>query len=111
MNPNTRIISREVHGNAVPRIDALMQPVVWVNGRTPIIAWANPGSASNENRVPQRNVIGMMIRLVIRVWVRWELASIPQVTPSMENTRHDTTIITIADTVRFMSALTHSPNA
>ena len=88
--------ANETHGNASPRIDALMQDVVCVRGRRPIAACTGPLIPSRENMVPLRKVIGRITRLLNRFRVRWEFASIPDTTPSNPYIRQENTTISTA---------------
>ena len=56
--------ARDHHGNAVPRLAALMHSLACVSGRQYRRTWKNAGSDDTEKNVPQRNVIGSMTTLL-----------------------------------------------
>ncbi len=60
-----------------------------VNGRAQTMSPTMDGSALTEKMVPQRNVIGMMTRLVNTFNETLDFASRPAATPSRENMMHD----------------------
>lgn len=62
--PNIINTTNDSHGNAVPRLAALMHSLACVNGRQYNNAWKNTGKDDTEKNVPHRNVIGSMTTLL-----------------------------------------------
>ena len=87
--PNARRTTREIQGNsgmAPGRAAALMHSLAWVNGRQYRIAWKIGSSEETEKNVPQRNVMGRMIRLLNVPMLWWDLARSAADIPRRENT-------------------------
>lgn len=58
------IITREIQGNSHPNAEALIHPLACVKGMTYRMYWNIGGNIDTEKKVPHKNVIGRMIKLL-----------------------------------------------
>ena len=89
---NNSKTNNEIQGKSHPRDDALTVTLECVRGKAYNAPWNTVGRLSTEKKVPQRNVIGRMTRL-LKVAIAWcVFASNAALTPKKENAKQDNTI-------------------